>query len=50
MLEYSAGDGATSDTANWMRWLKCFVGLPSLQALEFGTFEGRSALWFLSTS
>lgn len=31
--------------ANWLRWLSEFRDKP-VKALEIGTFEGRSAIWF----
>jgi Methyltransferase domain len=32
---------------NWERILAPFKGKPSVRALEIGSFEGRSAIWFL---
>ncbi len=29
---------------NWRNWLKEYVSLP-IQALEIGSYEGRSAIW-----
>jgi predicted O-methyltransferase YrrM len=32
----------------WSKYLKEFAGKPNIHALEIGSFEGRSALWFLA--
>ncbi len=32
----------------WSRWLKQLSGRPDLRVLEIGSFEGRSAIWFLT--
>ncbi len=31
----------------WQEKLTCFAGMPNVQALEIGSFEGRSAVWLL---
>lgn len=41
-----ATDYVTSHTAYWKRYLTEYQSRPS-RALEIGSFEGRSALWFL---
>lgn len=38
-------DLVTQHIANWTHWLQEFVGKP-IRALEIGSFEGRSAIWF----
>jgi hypothetical protein len=40
-------DWATENTTNWSRILRGFKGKANVHALEVGSFEGRSALWFL---
>ena len=32
---------------HWKEWLAPYVGLPHVGALEVGSYEGRSACWFL---
>lgn len=39
-------DFVTKNAANWECWLGQFRGLPHT-ALEIGSFEGRSAIWFI---
>ena len=38
-------DLITKHTRNWATWLNHLIGQPA-HALEIGTFQGRSALWF----
>lgn len=38
-------DLVTKHTANWTTWLQPYIGQPA-RALEIGTFQGRSAIWF----
>jgi predicted O-methyltransferase YrrM len=40
-------DWVTENTTNWSRILRSFKGKADVHALEIGSFEGRSALWFL---
>jgi SAM-dependent methyltransferase len=40
-------DWVTENTTNWSRILGGFKGKADVHALEVGSFEGRSALWFL---
>jgi predicted O-methyltransferase YrrM len=40
-------DWVTDNSANWDRVLSDFKGKANIHALEIGSFEGRSALWFL---
>lgn len=44
---YVGEDWVTERTSNWTRWLGGFAGLPLVRGLEIGSFEGRSALWFM---
>lgn len=39
-------DFVTPHLPNWEKWLAEFKGQP-VQALEIGSFEGRSTIWFL---
>src|SRR5215471_12251916 len=34
---------------NWAIWLDRFKGRPGIRALEIGSYEGRSALWLLTS-
>ena len=40
-------DWVTDNSASWERVLSGFKGKANIHALEIGSFEGRSALWFL---
>ena len=40
-------DWVSKHKSIWARLLADFKGKPNIQALEVGSFEGRSALWFL---
>jgi hypothetical protein len=40
-------DYVSMHVANWRNWLEPFTDKPAVRALEIGSFEGRSALWFL---
>ena len=42
-------DWVSSKTANWEKFLGHLKGQPGVQGLEIGSFEGRSAIWFLDT-
>jgi predicted O-methyltransferase YrrM len=46
MPEFSF-DRVTVHAPEWLRWLAPYVGQPGIEALEIGSAEGRSALWFL---
>jgi predicted O-methyltransferase YrrM len=51
-LAYTKGYSFTADwmsnnIPNWEAWLTSFRGQPGLVMLEIGSFEGRSAIWFL---
>ncbi len=41
-------DGVSTNAQIWSKYLKEFAGKPDIHALEIGSFEGRSALWFLA--
>jgi len=40
-------DWVSRNTRIWTRLLTGFKGKPNVHALEIGSFEGRSAMWFL---
>lgn len=40
-------DWTKSRAATWRQWLGVFAGKDPIHGLEVGTFEGRSACWFL---
>ncbi len=40
-------DWVTDNSANWERILSGIKGKANIHALEIGSFEGRSAIWFL---
>jgi predicted O-methyltransferase YrrM len=40
-------DWVSSNANGWAEQLKHLKGKPDIQALEIGSFEGRSAIWFL---
>jgi len=40
-------DYVTRHTANWQTWLADWSGKPNVHFLEIGSYEGRSAVWFL---
>ena len=40
-------DWVTSNGTLWLEHLKHLRGKPNIHALEIGSFEGRSAIWFL---
>ncbi len=40
-------DGVSANAPVWLKYLKEFAAKPAVHALEIGSFEGRSALWFL---
>jgi hypothetical protein len=41
-------DGVSVNAKNWSTHLGEFSGKPNITALEIGSYEGRSALWFLA--
>jgi len=41
-------DGISTNAKIWLTHLDEFKGKPNIHALEIGSYEGRSALWFLS--
>jgi hypothetical protein len=41
-------DGISTNVPVWSKHLAEFKGKPSIHALEIGSYEGRSALWFLT--
>ncbi len=41
-------DGVSANAQIWSKHLAEFVGKPNIHALEIGSYEGRSALWFLA--
>ncbi len=52
-VAHEAGVTLTEDSMSqaapiWNKYLNAFAGQPDLQILEIGSFEGCSALWFLS--
>lgn len=46
MPTFTFPDWVTHHAPNWDRWLSPFAGR-TIAAVEIGSFEGRSALWFL---
>lgn len=40
-------DWMSNNIPNWNAWLTPFRGQPGVRMLEIGSFEGRSAIWFL---
>ena len=40
-------DWVTAQTALWTSYLQPWQGIANVQMLEIGSFEGRSAIWFL---
>jgi predicted O-methyltransferase YrrM len=40
-------DWVSDDASVWLEHLKPLQGRPGVRALEIGSFEGRSAIWFL---
>lgn len=44
---FAGPDWVSVRSVQWGRWLACFKGLPLVRGLEIGSFEGRSALWFM---
>lgn len=42
-----SSDWMSKNEASWRGFLAPFVGTPGIQALEIGSFEGRSAVWLL---
>jgi predicted O-methyltransferase YrrM len=40
-------DYVSAHVDNWMRWLGAWRGQPGLRILEIGSYQGRSAVWFL---
>ena len=40
-------DWVSGNTPNWLAWLAPFRNQPGVRMLEIGSFEGRSAIWFL---
>lgn len=46
MTEFTA-DWVSKKVDNWTEILAEFVGRPNVKALEIGSYEGRSACWFL---
>ena len=46
--EYSyTTDYISKHTNNWMKWLGEWRGRPMVRFLEIGSYQGRSAVWFL---
>jgi Methyltransferase domain len=41
-------DGVSTNAKIWSTYLREFYGKPNVAALEIGSYEGRSALWFLA--
>lgn len=41
-------DGVSANAQIWSKHLAEFVAKPNIHALEIGSYEGRSALWFLA--
>ena len=41
------GDYSHGQAIQWTKWLGHLAGKPNLVALEVGSYEGQSALWFL---
>jgi hypothetical protein len=41
-------DGVSTNAKIWSTYLREFSGKPNVTALEIGSYEGRSALWFLA--
>ncbi|HEY3166008.1 MAG TPA: class I SAM-dependent methyltransferase [Candidatus Binatia bacterium] len=41
-------DGVSTNAKIWSTYLREFSGKPNVAALEIGSYEGRSALWFLA--
>jgi hypothetical protein len=44
---YFSQDWVTKNAENWQSVLAPLAGRPELRALEIGSYEGRSAIWFL---
>lgn len=44
---YELGDWFSNNVPNWKAWLAEFVGRQSIDAIEIGSCEGRSARWLL---
>lgn len=40
-------DWASHNYTNWEKWFANYRDQPNLRVLEIGSFEGRSAVWFL---
>ncbi|WP_185155389.1 class I SAM-dependent methyltransferase [Rudanella paleaurantiibacter] len=40
-------DWTTYNYSNWEQWFTRYRNAPNLRILEIGSFEGRSAVWFL---
>jgi predicted O-methyltransferase YrrM len=40
-------DWVSSNIANWLEWLGHLIGRAGVAGLEIGSYEGRSACWFL---
>jgi len=40
-------DWATRHFTNWKAWTSLIAGAPGVKILEVGSFEGRSAVWWL---
>ena len=40
-------DGVSANAPVWLKYLEEFAAKPAVHALEIGSFEGRSAVWFL---
>ena len=40
-------DYVTWNVEQWKKWFAHLIGKPGVKALEVGTYEGRSAVWFL---
>lgn len=46
--DYSyTADYVTIHIQNWLVWLAEWIGKPEVHFLEIGSYEGRSAVWFL---
>lgn len=41
-------DGVSANAQIWSKHLAGFVAKPNIHALEIGSYEGRSALWFIA--
>lgn len=47
MSHFDFPDWVSHHAPHWERWLAPWAGQTQINAVEIGSFEGRSALWFL---